>query len=219
MLFIMRVEANETTHKLRQRLLAARGEIPPDLVLKGGSLINVFTREIYEADVAIADGVIVGVGRYDGPVTLDARGKFVCPGFIDGHFHIESSMLTPPELAKAVLPYGTTAIVADPHEIANVLGLPGIRFMLDDSLHLSVDFFFMLPSCVPATHLETSGAVLTARDLTAFAKEPRVLGLAEMMNYPGVVAGMETVLEKIAAFSNRIRDGHEPCLSGRGLNA
>jgi len=215
----MRVEADKTIHKLRHRLLAARGEIPPDLVLKGGSLINVFTREIYEADVAISDGVIVGVGRYDGPVTLDVSGKFVCPGFIDGHFHIESSMLTPPELAKAVLPHGTTAIIADPHEIANVLGLPGIRYMLDESLHLPVDFFFMLPSCVPATHLETSGAALTARDLTAFATEPRVLGLAEMMNYPGVVAGLEPVLEKIAAFSNRIRDGHAPLLSGRDLNA
>jgi len=152
-------------------------------------------------------------------VCVDVKDKFVCPGFIDGHFHIESSLLAPPELAKAVIPYGTTAIVADPHEIANVLGRKGLQFMLDASRSLPVDIFFMLPSCVPATHLETAGAELTASDLIAFSKAPRVLGLAEMMNFPGVISATDSVLEKIIAFDGKVKDGHAPLLSGAGLNA
>lgn len=205
--------------KLKNRIRAACGEIASDLVLKNGKVISVFSREIIEADVAIHDGVIAGIGEYAGNEEIDAKGQYICPGFIDGHFHIESSMLSPPELAKAVLPCGTTTIIADPHEITNVIGLKGIQFMLDTSGALPVDFYFLLPSCVPATHLETSGAELSCEDLLTFRHHPRVLGLAEMMNYPGVIAGMEPVLEKIAAFCEDVKDGHAPLLSGRRLNA
>ena len=205
--------------KLQRRLLAARGEVPADLVIRGGRVLDVFTQEILEADVAISDGRIIGLGRYEGREIFDAAGRFVSPGFIDGHFHVESSMLSPPELARAVLPRGTTAIVADPHEIANVMGAEGIRYMLQASRSLPVDFFFMLPSCVPATPLETSGAELGAADLALFKDEERVLGLAEMMNYPGVVAGLPDVLEKIILFRDRVCDGHAPLLSGKALNA
>jgi len=204
---------------LKQRIKVARGELSPDLVLKGGRLINVLSREIYEADVAVYEGFIAGVGRYDGPLCVDVKDKFICPGFIDGHFHVESSLLAPPELARAVIPYGTTAIVADPHEIANVLGREGLRFMFDESCNLPVDIFFTLPSCVPATHLETAGAELTASDLIAFSKEPRILGLAEMMNFPGVISATDSVLEKIVAFDSKVKDGHAPLLSGAALNA
>jgi len=205
--------------QLKNRIRAARGERSPDLVVKGGRVINVFSREIVEADVAVYDGLIVGVGSYNGPRVIDAEGMFLCPGFIDGHFHIESTMLSPPELAKAVLPYGTTAIIADPHEIANVVGKRGIRYLIESSEDLPIDIYIMLPSCVPATSLESSGTTLTCEDLKAFQREERVLGLAEMMNYPGVVAGMNDVLEKIDAFTGRVRDGHSPLLSGRDLNA
>lgn len=204
---------------MKRCIRAARGEMPPDLVVKNGRVINVFSREILEADIAVQDGLIAGVGSYDGHNIIDAKGRYVCPGFIEGHFHIESTMLAPPELAKAVIPYGTTSIIADPHEIANVLGMRGIQFMLDASRNLAVDFFFMLPSCVPATHLETAGAVLEVQDLAGLKNEDRVLGLAEMMNYPGVIFGMESVLNKLAAFDDRIKDGHCPLLAGKDLNA
>ncbi len=165
-------------YRLKKRIQAARGEIAPDLVLKGGSVVNVFSCEILDTDVAIYDGVIVGLGHYDGPEMIDVTGHYVCPGFIDGHFHVESSMLSPKELARAVIPMGTTAIVADPHEIANVMGENGIRYILDNSKALPVDIYIMLPSCVPATDLETSGARLTAEDILGLKDEPRVLGLA-----------------------------------------
>jgi adenine deaminase len=169
--------------------------------------------------VAIYDGVVVGTGSYEGEKCLDARGHYICPGFIDGHFHIESTMLSAPELAKAVLPHGTTAIIADPHEIANVMGRKGINYIIESSQGLPVDFYLMLPSCVPATHLETSGAELSVEDLMVLKDHNRVLGLAEMMNYPGVITGTAAVLEKIAAFSDMIKDGHAPLLSGKDLNA
>lgn len=204
---------------LKNRIRAARGEIVPDLILKGGSVINVFTHEIVETDVAIYDGVIVGTGSYGGGRCLDATGLYICPGFIDGHFHIESTMLSTTELAKAVLPYGTTAIVADPHEIANVMGRRGIDFIIKSSQGLPVDFYIMLPSCVPATCLETSGAALSLADIMSLKGESRVLGLAEMMNYHGVITGADTVLEKIASFSDMIMDGHAPLLSDKDLNA
>ena len=204
---------------VRNRIRAARGEIEPDLVLKEGRVINVFSHEVIEADVAVYDGVIAGLGAYEGARTLDAKGQYICPGFIDGHFHIESTMLSPPELAKAVLPHGTTAIVADPHEIANVLGKRGIRYIMESSKDLPVDFYIMLPSCVPATHLETSGAHLSREDLITFKGERRVLGLAEMMNYPGVITGANDVLEKITAFCDMVKDGHAPLLTGKDLNA
>ena len=208
-----------TVEQLKNRIRAARGEIACDLVLKGGKVINVFSREIIEADVAIYDGVIAGIGEYAGKKEIDAKGQYICPGFIDGHFHIESTMLSPPELARAVLPCGTTSIIADPHEIANVTGKRGIQYILDMSDGLPVDFYIMLPSCVPATHLETSGAELSCEDLLTFRNHPRVLGLAEMMNYPGVVAGVEPVLKKIVAFSDAVKDGHAPLLTGKNLNA
>ena len=204
---------------LRNRIRAARGEIAPDLILKGGRVVNVFTHEILETDVAIYDGIVVGTGSYGGGRHLDARGQYICPGFIDGHFHIESTMLSATELAKAVLPFGTTSIVADPHEIANVMGRRGIDYIIESSKGLPVDFYIMLPSCVPATHLETSGAVLSLEDMISLKGESRVLGLAEMMNYPGVITAADTVLEKIASFSNMIKDGHAPLLSGKDLNA
>ncbi|OEU80626.1 MAG: adenine deaminase [Desulfobacterales bacterium S5133MH4] len=206
-------------YRLKKRIQAARGEIAPDLVLKGGSVVNVFSCEILDTDVAIYDGVIVGLGHYDGPEMIDVTGHYLCPGFIDGHFHVESSMLSPKELARAVIPMGTTAIVADPHEIANVMGENGIRYILDNSKALPVDIYIMLPSCVPATDLETSGARLTAEDILGLKDEPRVLGLAEMMNYPGVINGVEPVLKKIAAFNDCPKDGHAPLLSGKDLNA
>ena len=208
-----------TVEKLKNRLRASCGDMASDLVLKGGKVISVFSREVIEADVAIHDGVIAGIGDYTGNEEIDVKGHYICPGFIDGHFHIESSMLLPHELAKAVLPCGTTTIIADPHEIANVTGKRGIQFMLDMSDALPVDFYFLLPSCVPATHLETSGAELSCEDLLTFRHHPRVLGLAEMMNYPGVIAGLEPILEKIVAFCDDIKDGHAPLLSGRHLNA
>jgi len=204
---------------LKDRIRVARGEIAPDLILKGGKVINVFTHEILETDVAIYDGVVVGTGSYGGGRYLDTRGQYVCPGFIDGHFHIESTMLSATELAKAVIPHGTTAIVADPHEITNVMGRRGIDYIIESSQGLPVDFYIMLPSCVPATHLETSGAVLSLADLVGLKGENRVLGLAEMMNYPGVITGADTVLEKIASFSDMVMDGHAPLLSDKDLNA
>jgi adenine deaminase len=212
-------KAMTALERLKRRIRAARGASTPDLVLKGGRIVNVFTGEIIGADVAICDGFIVGVGDYDGSQCLDIGGHFIVPGFIDGHMHIESSMLAPPELARAVLRHGTTAIVADPHEIANVIGMQGLRFMLAASDGLPVDFFFMLPSCVPATPMETAGARLDAEDLLILKGEPRVLGLAEMMNYPGVIACLEPVLEKIRVFDGSVRDGHAPLLTGRDLNA
>jgi adenine deaminase len=205
--------------RLRELIRVARGEQAPDLVLKGGRVLNLFTGETIRADVALSGGRIAGVGSYDSPEVIDAREDFISPGFMDAHMHPESTLLAPAELARAVLSRGTTAIMADPHEIANVLGGDGIRFMLEASAGLPVDIYFLLPSCVPATGLETSGASLSAADLKPFRRERRVLGLAEMMNYPGVLAGSSPILDKLDAFTGRIRDGHAPLLSGRDLNA
>jgi len=205
--------------RMKRVIDAARGLIPPDLILKGGKVVNIFTHEVVETDVAILDGTIVGLGEYDGPKIIQTKGDFICPGFIDGHFHIESTMLSPLELSRAVIPMGTTAIVADPHELSNVLGKDGIRYMLEMSKDLPVDIYIMLPSCVPSTDMETSGATITATDLVEFRDEPRVLGLGEMMNYPGVLSGVPPVLEKLTAFNNKIKDGHAPLLSGKDLNA
>ena len=206
--------------ELRLRVCAARGEVAPDLLLMGGRVVDVFTGDIFDADVAVLGGHIVGVGSgYSGPRVLDCCGKFITPGFIDGHIHIESTLLSPRELAKALVHHGTTAVVCDPHEIANVLGAGGIEYILDEGAGLPLDVFVMLPSCVPATHLETAGAELPVEELLKFAGRERVLGLAEMMNYPGVLSGREDVLEKIAAFCELPKDGHAPLLSGKDLNA
>ena len=166
----------------------AAGVLDRDLVLTGGRVANVYTGEWQETDVALFDGIIVGLGDYPGP-RVDVTGRYLLPGFIDGHLHVESSMLTPRELARALLPLGTTTVVADPHEIANVWGAAGLDYLLSASEGLPVDFFFMLPSCVPASPLETSGAQLEADDLEPYRRHPRILGLAEMMNFPGLVAG------------------------------
>ena len=209
---------SEMVDALKRRILAARGKIPVDLVLKGGSVVNLFSGNIQEADVAIFDGVIVGVGlEYNGKDSVDVSGRYIAPGFIDGHLHIESSMLSPSNLAAALLVHGTTAIIADPHEIANVMGLDGINYMLKESRAIPFDIFFMAPSCVPATHLETSGATLAASDLKQLMEAPRVLGLAEMMNFPGVLTGDPQVLEKIVLFRDRVVDGHSPMLDGYDL--
>jgi adenine deaminase len=204
--------------RVRKRLQAARGEVPADLVLTGGRVANVFTGEWQAADVALFDGIIIGLGDYPGP-RLEVQGGFILPGLIDGHLHLESSMLTPRELARALLPLGTTAVVADPHEIANVWGAAGLDYLLAASDGLPLDIFFLLPSCVPASPLETAGAVLEAGDLAPYRQHPRVLGLAEVMNFPGVISGDAGLLAKIALFPRGPVDGHAPLLSGKDLNA
>jgi adenine deaminase len=204
---------------LKDRIAVGRGRKKADLVLKGGSLVNVFSGEVYKTDVAVSHGKIVGLGDYEGKKVIDVSSKFLLPGFIDSHVHIESSMLTPAEFARAALPHGTTAVIADPHEIANVLGKKGISYMLNATEGLALDFYFMLPSCVPATRLESSGARLTAADLLPLLKHERVLGLAEMMNYPGVLDGDRVVMEKLTAFSHTVIDGHAPGLTGKDLSA
>jgi adenine deaminase len=204
---------------LKELIKAARGEEPADLVLKGGRVVNVFSGEIERLDVAVKDGLIAGLGRYDGYEEINLEGKLLSPGLIEPHLHIESTLLCPAQLAEVVVPRGTTTIIADPHEIANVLGLDGIRFMLKASEGLPMDIFFMAPSCVPASRLETAGAELTAEDLMTLLDEPRILGLAEMMNFPGVINHEPPVLAKLEVFSARPIDGHAPLLSGNDLNA
>ncbi|NIA08761.1 MAG: adenine deaminase [Nitrospiraceae bacterium] len=199
-----------------------QGKEAADLLLKNGKVVNVFTGEILQTDIAMAGGTIVGLGEgYDAMNTIDLSGKYVCPGFIDGHLHIESTMLSPYQFARAVVPRGTTAVVCDPHEIANVLGMDGIQYMLEASEALPLTVFVMAPSCVPATHLETSGAVLSAQDLAPLFDHPRVLGLAEMMNFPGVLYRVPEVLAKLEIAGQRglIIDGHAPGLTGHDLQA
>ena len=205
--------------KLQESLAVARGDEPADLAIRNGTLVNVFSGALDRVDIAVHNGRIAGIGEYSGRRDIDAAGKFVLPGFIEGHMHIESSMLAPPELARVIVPHGTTTLVADPHEITNVLGAEGVEYMLESSRGLPMDFFFMLPSCVPATHMETAGADFGVEDMLRFKARPRVLGLAEMMNYPGVVSGMDEVLEKLTAFEDTVRDGHAPLLSGKNLDA
>lgn len=198
----------------------ARGETPADLVLRNANLINVFAGEIIETDVAVADSWVVGLGEgYQGKHEIDLEGHFLAPGFVDAHVHIESTMLTVPEFARAVVPHGTTAVIIDPHEIANVLGLDGIRYMLEASKHNPLSVFVMLSSCVPATVLETAGAELREYDLAPFLNEKWVVGLAEMMNYPGVIYRDPSVLAKLRVVGDKCIDGHAPGLSGRDLNA
>lgn len=204
---------------LKGRIEVARGLKKADLVLKGGQVVNVFSGEVYRADVAVYRGVIAGLGEYEGKRVIDVSSKYILPGFIDSHVHLESSMLTPAEFARAALPHGTTSIVADPHEIANVLGSAGIRYLLKATEGLPLDFYFMLPSCVPATPLETSGAHLRSADLKPFLTHDRVLGLAEMMDYPGVLGGETDVMRKLRTFRNTVIDGHAPGLSGKELSA
>ena len=206
---------------LKERIKAARGEIPADLVLKGGRVVNVFSGTLEDQEVAVHRGFVVGVGSgYHGREEVELpRGYCISPGLMDGHIHIESSMLLPSRLAAALLAHGTTAIVSDPHEIANVMGVEGVRLMLRDSESIPFDVFFMAPSCVPATHLETSGSNLDGPALEELKKEPRILGLAEMMNFPAVLAGDEEVLKKLSVFAHAPLDGHAPSLRGKDLQA
>src|SRR5215467_11495497 len=183
---------------LARRLRVARGDEPADVVVRGGRVLSVFTREWLDVDVAIADGWIAGLGSYEGAEVVDAGGRHVVPGFIDSHMHIESSKLLPDEFARLVLPLGTTAIVADPHEIANVLGTDGVHWLLDSSARLPLDVYFMASSSVPASRFESPRRPLTEGDLEALLRRRRVLGVAEMMNFPGVVSGDDAELAKLA---------------------
>ena len=189
------------------------------LVIKNAKIVNVFTEEIIEGDVAMRDGIIIGVGSYTGRVEIDAKGGYLCPGLMDGHVHIESSMAHPSRFANVILEKGTTSIIADPHEIANVCGSDGIQYMLDQTEWLPLSVFIMVPSCVPATAFETSGAKLTARDLEPFISHPRVLGLGEVMDYVATVEGDGEMLDKLHLFRHHPIDGHAPTLSGDALNA
>ena len=201
----------------------AKGDRPADLLLQGARIVNVFTGEIYPANIAIAGGWIAGVGEYytEGREILDLKGFFLVPGLINGHLHLESSLLSPAEYARLALPRGTTTVVLDPHEIANVLGIPGIHALISASRDLPLDFFFMAPSCVPATPLETAGASLLAKDVEKLLSDPAVLGLGEMMNFPGVLKKDPEIWRKIqtARKTQKPLDGHAPLLSGMSLNA
>ena len=204
---------------LQRRLAVARGDTPADLVVRGGRVLSVHTREWLDADVAIVDGVIAGIGSYDGEETIDAAGRFVVPGFIDAHMHLESVKLLVDEFARLVLPLGTTAVVADPHEIANVLGSDGVHWLHDASAGLQLEVFFMAPSCVPASTFESPRRPLAPGDLEALMRRSRVLGLAEMMNFPGVIAGDPAELEKLALDGAEHVDGHAPGVLGKHLQA
>ncbi len=207
---------------VQDAIAAARGDVPADLVLRGGRLVNVLGGEIHPVDIAVHGDTVVGFGDgYEGRDEVDCTGRWIAPGLIDGHMHLESSLVTLPEFARAVLPRGTTSVVLDPHEIANVHGVDGIRYVLDSRRAVPLRAFVMLSSCVPATHMETSGAELDAESLEPLFDEPGVLGLAEMMNFPGTVAGDAAVLAKVRAARRRRLpvDGHSPGLGGRSLNA
>lgn len=200
---------------------AAMSRKKSDLVLKNCKIVNVFTQEIIEGDLAIHSGKIVGIGNYNGEVEIDIYGKYVAPGLIDSHVHIESSMVSPNQFARTIVPRGTTTIIADPHEIGNVCGLEGIKYMIDTSEETPLDIYFMMPSCVPATSFENSGATLERDELSKFINHDRVLGLGEVMNYPAVIKGEDKILDKIelAIENNKILDGHGPEILGKDLNA
>ena len=216
--------AGKINRKLNKKLHVidvAAGRVPADLVLKNAAYVNVFSNELCRGDIAVAEGLIVGMGEYHGKVEADVGGKIVLPGFIDAHIHLESSLVSPKEFAKAVLPHGTTTVITDPHEIANVMGTDGIEYMLQATEDLPVDVRFMLPSCVPATPLDESGANLDYRAIDSFYDHPRVQGLAEMMNFVGIINGDSQVVEKIVASQAHHKkiDGHAPGLTGNDLNA
>jgi adenine deaminase len=204
---------------LARRLAVARGDEPADLVVRGGRVLSVFTREWLETDVAIAEGYVAGLGDYKGTEEIDAAGRFVVPGFIDAHMHLESPKLLPDEFARLVLPLGTTAVVADPHELANVLGTDGVHWLLDFCAELPLDVYFMASSSVPASRFESPRRALNEGDLQGLLRRRRVLGLAEMMNFPGVIAGDEDELTKLGLTGATHVDGHAPGVVGKQLNA
>ncbi len=207
------------SHPIEPLIHTATGKQEADLVFKNADVLNVFTQEILRADVAVVDGRIAGVGNYSAANQVDCTGLTLCPGLIDAHCHIESSMATPAEFSRAVLPSGTTTLIADPHEIVNVCGARGLQFMLDAADHAVCDILYMLPSCVPATEFETSGADFSAADMQPFLQHPRVLGLAEVMNFPGVLSAETAMLDKIKLFDRMMIDGHAPGISGNALQA
>src|SRR5919202_1749304 len=202
---------------LARRVAVARGDEPADVVIRGGRVLSVFTREWLETDVAVCDGVVAGLGSYEAKETLSADGRYVVPGFIDAHVHLESSKLLVDEFARLVVPLGTTAVVADPHEIANVLGTDGVHWLLDLCADLPLDVYFMASSSVPASVFESPRRALSPGDLEGLLRRRRTIGLAEMMNFPGVIAGDERELTKIALAEHV--DGHAPGVLGRALNA
>lgn len=222
--FMQEIYGQKTDRLLaaKQRIIAvAAGREKADLVLKNAKYLNVFSNEFLCGDIAVANGLIAGVGKYDGKTEIDVSGKLVLPGFIDAHIHLESSMVTPAEFAKAVVAHGTTTVITDPHEITNVMGIDGVEYMIQASQNLPIDVHFMMPSCVPATEIDESGAELDCKDIDLYLDNKKVLGLAEMMNYVGVINGDKNVLSKIVtsqAHHKKI-DGHAPELSGNDLNA
>lgn len=222
--FMQEIYGQKTDRQLaaKQRIIAvAAGREKADLVLKNAKYLNVFSNEFLCGDIAVANGLIAGVGKYDGKTEIDVSGKLVLPGFIDAHIHLESSMVTPAEFAKAVVAHGTTTVITDPHEITNVMGIDGVEYMIQASQNLPIDVHFMMPSCVPATEIDESGAELDCNDIDLYLDNKKVLGLAEMMNYVGVINGDKNVLSKIVtsqAHHKKI-DGHAPELSGNDLNA
>ncbi|HZK33616.1 MAG TPA: amidohydrolase family protein, partial [Tissierellaceae bacterium] len=205
--------------QLKNFIKKAKGDEKAEVVLKNGKIINVFTGEIINADVAIDKGIIIGIGSYTGEVEIDLEEKYLSPGFIDSHVHIESSMSSPSEFARIIVPKGVTTIIADPHEIANVKGLEGVEYIIEDSKNIPLDVHVMLPSCVPATEFENSGAVLEAEDLGLLIDNKAVLGLGEMMNYPNVIDAEDKILDKLILFKDKVIDGHGPGLRGKDLNA
>ena len=205
-------------YRLRNAILNAASRNAA-LVIKNANIVNVFTGTIEQGDVAIRDGIILGIGTYSGREEIDAKGAYLCPGLIDGHVHIESSMAHPSRFADCVLQQGTTTVIADPHEIANACGTDGIQYMLDQTEWLPLSVFFMIPSCVPCTSFETSGAKLVATDMEPFLSHKRVIGLGEVMDYVSVVSGDGEMLDKLKLFERRPIDGHAPLLSGDDLNA
>src|SRR2546423_1587081 len=204
---------------LARRLAVARGSEPADLVVRGGRVLSIFTREWLDADVAVCDGYVAGLGEYEGQEMLDASGRYVVPGFVDAHMHLESTKLLVDEFARLVLPLGTTAVVADPHEIANVLGTDGVHWLLDVCAGLPLDVYFMASSCVPASAFESPRRPLTPGDLQGLLRRRRVIGLAEMMNFPGVIAGDEAELAKLELELAEHVDGHAPGVLGKHLQA
>ena len=222
--FMQEIYEQKTDRQLaaKQRIIAvAASREKADLVLKNAKYLNVFSNEFLCGDIAVANGLIAGVGKYDGKTEIDVSGKLVIPGFIDAHIHLESSMVTPAEFAKAVVAHGTTTVITDPHEIKNVMGIDGVEYMIQASQNLPIDVHFMMPSCVPATEIDESGAELDCKDIDLYLDNKKVLGLAEMMNYVGVINGDKNVLSKIVtsqAHHKKI-DGHAPELSGNDLNA
>lgn len=208
-----------TVSELQEKCKVASGKITAKMVLKNANIVNVFTEEIIQGDIAIWNDTIVGVGSYQGDLEIDCTNKYICPGFIDAHVHVESAMVMPLELAKEVLKSGTTTIIADPHELVNVAGTDALQFLIESSENIPINLYIMLPSCVPSTEFETNGKSFTADDMTPFLNHPRVLGLGEVMSYNDVIEGHEEMLKKLLINESKIIDGHAPNVMGKDLQA